>query len=509
MPQSIPFDPSLVLGNLVHEKNIETLNSIAVAEKPVNTAQNQLNAAISAKRKLDMTLQEMLEMNVPAKELKAFSTTIDQVSTQIVSCATDYGAKTIAFQKSSEGKEAAAGNIDITEMPESPIDWNKSKIQKFPISSDSMICDAQYVRNENETDGSSAHANSVAVSASSTFSSIFGPKVSGSMGTSIKNAVLAQTTKHKIVGTLVITATCTHQKADIFAPFILDPEKAVAAWNLICMSPKLQGSKSSPKGKDMRIETTNQASLESKIDKPDVSKFLTILSGQTIGSSFVGMVHVLQAESTDSSQRTNAASAKIASEFEYGGFFASGKGTFGVDSDFSDNVKSLLSNSELTSHCSLVTMGIIPSLKSDDAIKTSISAMQQDPSKVMGQLSAIQAATDGDVQSVAAGAEKAKTGKQFITLNNSYIATCVSELTKSDTNKNRQIDVNSLMTAFDKYVDDAKGGLSGVPINFFLRQLDSPAICKAWLSKFSPQRNWQNSSNDDASTGVKKDKNTD
>ena len=65
------------------------------------------------------------------------------------------------------------------------------------------------------------------------------------------------------------------------------------------------------------------------------------------------------------------------------------------------------------------------------------------------------------------------------------------------------------MTAFDKYVDDAKGGLSGVPINFFLRQLDSPAICKAWLSKFSPQRNWQNSSNDDASTGVKKDKNTD
>ena len=55
MSQSIPFDPSLVLGNLVHEENIETLNSIAVAEKPVNTAQNQLNAAISAKRKLDMT----------------------------------------------------------------------------------------------------------------------------------------------------------------------------------------------------------------------------------------------------------------------------------------------------------------------------------------------------------------------------------------------------------------------------------------------------------------------
>ena len=70
-------------------------------------------------------------------------------------------------------------------------------------------------------------------------------------------------------------------------------------------------------------------------------------------------------------------------------------------------------------------------------------------------------------------------------------------------NKNRQIDVNSLMTAFDDYVDEAKAGLSGVPINFFIRRLDSPTICKAWLNKFSPQRNWQDSSGDDESTGVK------
>ena len=500
MPQSIPFDPSLVLGNLVHEKQIDALKAIADAEKPVNTAQNQLNDAISTKRKLDMTLQEMLEMNVPATELKKFSKQIDAIDKKIVTRATNYGAEVIKFQDSKEGKAAAGGNIEIQEMPESPIDWNKSHIQQFPLSSDSMICDAQYVRNENETDGSSAHANSVAVSASSTFSSIFGPKVSNSMGASIKNAVLAQTTKHKIVGTLVITATCTHQKADIFAPFVLDPEKAVSAWNLIASNSKLQGGKSSPKTK---IDTTKQASLQKMIENADDSKYLALLSGQTIGSSFVGMVHVLQAESTESSQRSSAASAKIASEFEYGGFFASGKGTFGVDSDFSDNVKSLLSNSELTSHCWLVTMGIIPSLKSDDAIKTSVAVMQQDPTKVMGQLSTIQAATDGDVNSVAAGADKAKTGQQFIELNNSYIKTCVSELGKTDANKNRQIDVNSLMTAFDDYVDEAKAGLSGVPINFFIRQLDSPTICKAWLNKFSPQRNWQDSSGDDESTGVK------
>ena len=72
MATSIPYDPSLVLGNLVHEDDITTLTDIAKLEEPVNAAQNQLNDAISTKHKLDMTLQEMLEMNVPVDKLDDF-----------------------------------------------------------------------------------------------------------------------------------------------------------------------------------------------------------------------------------------------------------------------------------------------------------------------------------------------------------------------------------------------------------------------------------------------------
>ena len=489
MATSIPFDPALVLGNLIHPEDIKQLEEIAAAQKPVDTAQNKLNQSISTKRKLDMTLQEMVEMSVPVDSLAKFKRQIIEVEEKIADNATEYGDAVIALQDSGKG---FAGNIDIQEMPESPIDWNKSGLKKMPLSSDTMITDAQYLRNEEEDDGSQAHADSVAASASATFSSIWGPKYSSKASASIKQAVLKQTSKHKIAGTLVITATCTHKNTDLFAPFLMDPEKAVYAWNATFP--------------DDQIQTTDLKTLVAAIKnadgkgKTDKDKFLSLLSGQTIGSSFVGMIHVLQSESSDSTQKSNSGAAKLASKMEWGGFFASGSGSFGVDKDFSNNVKNLISTSEVTSHCSLVTMGIIPTLKSN-LVTTSISTLKPDAKEVMGQLSAIQQATDTDVNSVSSENGKAKTGKQFIELNNEYIKNVVSSVKEAQDKDNKMIDVNSLMTAFDDYVQKAEAGESGVPINFFVRQIDKPMIAKAWLKKFSPQDNWQLSSGDDASTG--------
>jgi hypothetical protein len=355
-----------------------------------------------------------------------------------------------------------------------------------------MIVDAQYFRNEDERDGSGAHASAVAVSASATISSIWGPKFSTSAASSVKKTVLNQTSQHNIEGTLVITASCTHKQTDLFAPFVMDPEKAVYAWNW--MFP------------DDQIQTTRPETLVQAIENvsangtDDQKKFLSLLSGQTIGSSFVGMVHILRTEKTDSTQTSSASASKFASEFEWGGFFASGKGAFGVDSDFSNNIKNMLSTNDITSHCSLVTMGIIPSLKSN-VLETSISQMKPNATEVMGQLSAIQGATDTDINSVSSEASKAKVGQQFMELNNSYIKEVVSNVTQSDKEANKIIDVNSLMTAFDDYVQKAEAGKSGVPINFFVRHIDKPMIAKAWLKKFSPQDNWQLSSGDDDSTG--------
>ena len=79
MPTSIPFNPALVLGNLIKLEDIDKLKAVAQAEVPVNNAQQNLNDSITTKRKLDMTLQELVEMNVSPKELEDFTKTIKEL----------------------------------------------------------------------------------------------------------------------------------------------------------------------------------------------------------------------------------------------------------------------------------------------------------------------------------------------------------------------------------------------------------------------------------------------
>lgn len=117
----------------------------------------------------------------------------------------------------------------------------------------------------------------------------------------------------------------------------------------------------------------------------------------------------------------------------------------------------------------------------------------------MGQLSAIQSATDTDVTSVSSEANKAKSGAQFIALNNGYIKEVVSNLSEVENKDNQMIDVNSLMTAFDDYVVKAAAGDAGVPINFFIKSISKAQIAKAWMKKFSPIQSWELSSGDDNS----------
>jgi hypothetical protein len=49
MASTIPYDPSLVLGNLVDPALIENLKVISAAQRPVDVAQDTLNDTIRAK----------------------------------------------------------------------------------------------------------------------------------------------------------------------------------------------------------------------------------------------------------------------------------------------------------------------------------------------------------------------------------------------------------------------------------------------------------------------------
>lgn len=494
MPTTIPYDPSLVLGNIVDPKKIEALEKIADAQLPQDLAQQDLNALIMSKRSLDMTLQEMINMNIDEKSdaITDLLANIEAQKVAMVAAASAYADASVKGQQDISAARKAAGQMKVSESVESPLDYNKSAIKSMGLSSDSMVMDAQYFKNESQKDGSKGHAKSISSYISGQVTAVFGPsyaaKVSGSSG----DAVLKQTSNHKIEGTLVITANCTHKVANMFAPFVLDPEKAIRAWNVYAPE------------EDM-INSDDEKSMRKALTGANADKaVLHILSGATNGSSFVGMVHILQTEKSSSSQASSAKSKELEASLEMGSFLASKSGKFGVDRSFSDSIKSLLSTSNIQAHASIVTMGLIPSIKSSE-IKTTVSTLKPDAQEVMAQLSAIQGATDSNVKTMSSDANKARTGERFMELNNSYVKGIVSNLGQIDNANNKVIDTNSMMTAFDDYVQKAISGDCGVPINFFLKPITSKQLAKAWLYKFSPLDALGVSSGDDSSEGKKKE----
>jgi hypothetical protein len=487
MASTIPYDPTLVLGNLVDPADIENLKVISSAERPVDVAQDTFNDTIRAKQKLQMTYTELANLGLSQEQLTSLDTQITALNDTLAKNAGDYAKAVLDSQKAiADGKTKIA---TLSEQPESPVDWNKTEIKKIELSSNTMNMDVQYIRNEDEDDGSNAHADNVAASVSAAVSSVFGFKAAASVATNVANTTLLTTTAHNIIGTLVITAACTHKMATELAPFILDPEKAIDAWNQTYPSDIIP---SDPTAMAELINVDNKNKLH-------------ILSGKTIGSSFVGLVHFEQHENTDSTQNSNASTKAANASFEYGGWFADYEGKFGITKDVSDNVKKMFSTTNVTSHCSLITMGLIPSIKSN-LIKTTVNTLKPDAKEVMSQLSAIQGATDSTVKTIGSSASDAKVGSQYIELNNSYITNVVSNLGVIENDNNQVIDTNSLMTAFDDYVQQATKGEDGVPINFFIREITKSAIVKAWMKKFNPRANWQFSSGDDSETGTTKSK---
>ena len=108
----------------------------------------------------------------------------------------------------------------------------------------------------------------------------------------------------------------------------------------------------------------------------------------------------------------------------------------------------------------------------------------------MQQLAVLQGATASDNNTVASSAEAARTGQQMIALKNSTITSALSGLSNIDEQSNHMIDINSMMTAMDDYIQKCiRGGDNvGVPINYFLKPITAGMIARAWLAKYFPNK---------------------
>jgi hypothetical protein len=388
--------------------------------------------------------------------------------------AVKYAAAVVQSQKdivAAIGKRAA---VPVSASVESPIDYNKTQIKQMPLSADSIKLDAQYFSNDESEQGASNTVQTIKdyVSASTSF---LGFSRSFEASNAAQHQASSQYSNHNVAGTLVITAGCTHKDAVLLAPFVIDPDKAIRVWNAVFPN-------------DV-ISTDNPTQLVASVIKaavdPKTEKALKLISGATYGSSFVGMVHVLRTETTQSSQAMYSVAESLQATMKAGGWFADVEGGFGVAESFANDVKRLLSLQQISSHCSVITMGSIPSIKSN-MVKIGVKEFANfDPKSMMDQLATLQNATASDEDSVAASAAAARTGGQMTQMQATQVKSVMSGLGDIDDGQNKMLDINSVMTAFEDYVDKALAGNIGVPINYYLKSIPKAALAHLWVSKYT------------------------
>mmetsp|Transcript_40581 Transcript_40581/g.46150 ORF Transcript_40581/g.46150 Transcript_40581/m.46150 type:complete len:501 (-) Transcript_40581:38-1540(-) len=472
---SIPYDPSLTLGQVVDLERLENLKKLAAAQKPLDTAYDKLNNVMMTSYKLEMVETEMINLGVEESKLDNFRAGLLNVRKKISAAAINYGRTALDVSKNVELLKNQMAQTKISSQVESPLDYTNCEVQKFPLAYDSLNFDVQYVRNEENKEGASSHARQVASMVAGATSGYMS-RSNSVRATNINNNVLKQTTSHTIEGTVVITANATHKNADIISPFVIDPIKAVTAWNSTYSDDEIKTDPAS----------IMKAALDNYKTKPADKKCLNILSGCTRGSSFVGCVHILQQETSTSSQTASSFASGLKSAQELDGWFNAASGGYGNSQSFANSAQDMMSKSMLTSHCTMVCEGLIPSIVAN-SVATTVKEMELDPKAVMEQLSAIQEAGNSGVNStVESQAEESKRGGQFMALNSEYMKNAVTTIAEVESESNQVIDTNSLMTAFEDFVNKAMEGESGIPINFYIKRLTKNDIAKAYIRRFYP-----------------------
>jgi len=261
-----------------------------------------------------------------------------------------------------------------------------------------------------------------------------------------------------------------HRNVTLIEPLVLDLQKAVSIWNATV-------------GKGDPIDTNDLASGPAN-SKPSTSESpspgLSLISGAAYGSSFVGMVHILN---TDSDGPAEEKIASLQEKLQLGGWLENLSGGFGVNESTLSEVKKTLSTQQVSSHVSLITMGAIPSISSSKIDMGVNRIMQPDPEAINAVLQATN--KDADTSTIATGADDARQGNQLLSIQNTKIQTVMKGLEKIDHGSNQVMDINSLMNAFDNYIKSITDGATivGSPVHFYIKKLVKTDLIKMWQKR--------------------------
>lgn len=469
MPSTIPFDhPSLVLGNVVNTQVLDLMKKAGGLQTKLDAAREKMNSLVMMKRSLAMTINELTDMNVDVTELKS---AISNVDASITKAATDYMAVCIESQTGIQQYREQISALEPDNMMESPVDFTRSAIKRLPLSAESLQMDAQYFSfGSNLQDDTMASIEKYIRESTSNLG-----VQSGDLAKTATAQINRQRQNHNLAGTLIITASCTHRNVAIIEPFALDADKAIAVWNSIYTG-----------GSD-KIDTGDPAILKEQVEAAN-ERSMTVLSGVVYGSGFIGMAHMLKTDITDSGPTDNI-TGQLQEKLKIGGWLENASGGFGIDTSVMNEVKRMLSTQSVSAHVSVIVMGAVPSIASSQLKQGVRQVLQPDAEKINGLLSTLSQSTANGSETIESGADNAKKGNRLLQLQTTSMQSVMRSLGDIDHGTNKVLDINSLMTAFENYLQAIreKEESTGVPVHFYLKNITRRQLIQTWMDKYHTQ----------------------
>lgn len=463
MPTSIPYNhPSLVLGNIADTKVMEQIDRMTRIQGETDAAQEKLNSLIQMKRSMSMTVNELqsmgIDMDTLTERLKSIDVNINLEATHYLE----------TFLKNEDVlQELKIGLMHLgrgNQTPESPIDMTISVLKPKPFFSDSLKLDSQYFSmGENSEESTIGNLEKFVKNSAGKGGEELALAVSGQVANQARN--------HRLCGTLVVVANCTHRNVGVFEPLVINPDKAIKAWNTLYPSDRI----SSP---EQEVESGGS----------DDGQHLTLITGAAYGSSFVGMVHILQTEEGQAIDFERVRT-QLEEKLQIGGWLSHVSGGLGIDPQYLDDVKATLATQTISTHISVVTMGMIPTIKSN--------AFQSGAMQIVNLPSDERSKPEGDVRTAGSASRSAAEKNQKTEVRSRNVRNVLQSAAEVDKEQNNVLNINSLMTALDNYITLASGvkneQVLGVPISFFTQRFTKGDLLELWSEKHYAEMNQKES----------------
>jgi len=459
MSLSIPYDhPALVLGHIVPPTLLSLLDKVRSIQGRTDAALERMHSLMSMRRGLTMTQSEMMSLGVDVSALEA---RIEDLNQAIAKAAADYIAKRLDNDAAIQAERDRILELDLSNLSESPLDFSVAKVERKPLASDNLQIDIQYFKHlgaEGGTDSVRARVEQMVRENTDGL-----PQQTAKIAKQASALVAQQQDSHDLVGTLVITANATHRSVAMLEPVKLDVQKAIDAWN---------DSFASAATRLNPLDPVGMAKLATQTRGDAVEKSLTLLTGVSYGSSFVGMIHLVRNKMSPSGL-SDAEIAAMVDRLRVGTVINGETGGLGAEQSVLEEVRQMISDQGFTAHVSILVNGALTTPVSSHLDKLIDKTVKLPMSMPVGGMLQFVGAAHAEAARAAQAATQSATGQ---------VSGLAATLSSVDKNNGATIDLSTLLSAFDNYLNAiVKDDSVGAPIGFYVKRINAAQIAREWV----------------------------